>query len=248
MKTGITDQNEEEKKKIFAKQENVLSNAEMLLIKRGQLIEQFSKNNIISKDKKFYDAPKKSEESISEKSEQKSDQSIPKWVQVSKDHFNFIKLKINMGKDLSTMIDNKKYALNDANELVNKIVKQKFGKNNAIKANNVLINKVEQIAEVRSTPHRQKILKIFNYLGEMFNKPTGEESASPGCLKILTLNQMLSRLPIFLAQSKAGIILKNLKPKLGNYCILCADKKNSQNNSIKVWLTLFKNGNNLYEH
>ena len=111
-----------------------------------------------------------------------------------------------------------------------------------------MVNKVEQIAEVRSTPHRQKILKIFNYLGEMFNKPTGEESASPGCLKILTLKQMLSRLPIFLAQLKAGIILKNLKTKLGNYCILCADKKNSQNNSIKVWLTLFKNGNNLYEH
>ena len=68
-------------------------------------------------------APKKSEEIISEKSEQESDQSIPKWVQVSKDHFNFIKLKINMGKDLPTMIDNKKYTLNDANELVNKIVK-----------------------------------------------------------------------------------------------------------------------------
>ena len=111
-----------------------------------------------------------------------------------------------------------------------------------------MVNKVEQIAEVRSTPHRQKILKIFNYLGEMFNKPTGEESACPGCLKILTLNQMLSRLPIFFAQLKAGIILKNLKTKLGNYCILCADKKNSQNNSIKVSLTLFKNGNNLYEH
>ena len=33
MKTGITDQNEEEKNKIFAKQENVLSNAEILLKK-----------------------------------------------------------------------------------------------------------------------------------------------------------------------------------------------------------------------
>ena len=31
----------------------------MLLTKRGELIEQFSKNNIISKDEKFYDAPKK---------------------------------------------------------------------------------------------------------------------------------------------------------------------------------------------
>ena len=85
LKTDITDQSEEQKKKIFAEQENVLSNAEMLLKKRGELIDQFSKNNIISMGEKFYDAPKKSEESISEKSEQKSDQSIPKWVQVSKD-------------------------------------------------------------------------------------------------------------------------------------------------------------------
>ena len=83
--TDITDQSEEEKNKIFAKQENVLNNAKMLLIKRGELVEQFSKNNIISMGEKFYDAPKKSEESISEKLEKKSDQSIPKWVQVSED-------------------------------------------------------------------------------------------------------------------------------------------------------------------
>ena len=146
VKTDITDQSEEQKKKIFAKQENVLSNAEMLLKKRGELIDQFFKNNIISKDEKFYDAPKKSEKSISEKSEQKYDQSIPKWVQVSKDRFNFIKLKINMNKDLATMIDNKRYTLNDANELINKIAEQKIGKNNAIKEYNDLVNKAEQIA------------------------------------------------------------------------------------------------------
>ena len=73
MKTDITDQSEEQKKKTFSKEENVLNNAEMLLMKRGKLINQFLNNNIISKDEKFYDAPKKSEESISEKSEQKSD-------------------------------------------------------------------------------------------------------------------------------------------------------------------------------
>ena len=121
LKTDITDQSEEQKKKLYAKQENVLSNADMLLIKRGELIEQFSKNNIISKDEKFYDTPKKSEESISEKLEQKSDQSIPKWVQVSKDRFDFINLKINTNKNLATMIDNKGYTLNDVNKLVNKI-------------------------------------------------------------------------------------------------------------------------------
>ena len=121
LKTDITDQSEEQKKKIFAEQENVLSNAEMLLKKRGELIDQFSKNNIISMGEKFYDAPKKSEESISEKSEQKSEQSIPKWLQVSKERFDLIKLKINSNKNLSTMIDNKRCTLNDANKLVNKI-------------------------------------------------------------------------------------------------------------------------------
>ena len=59
---------------------------------------------------------------------------------------------------------------------------------------------------------------------------------------------MLSRLSISLAQLKAGNNSQNLKTKLYNYCILCTDQKNLQSNPIKVWLTLFKNGNNLYEH
>ena len=117
-----------EKKKIIAEQESVFNNGKKLLEKRGKLIEQFAKNNIISKDEKFYDAPKKSEESISEKSEQKFDQSIPKWVQVLEDRFNFIKLKININKNLVTMINNQRYILNDINELVNKITKKKMAK------------------------------------------------------------------------------------------------------------------------
>ena len=170
MKTDIKDQSEEEKKKIFAKQEIVLSNAEMLLRKRGELIDQFSKNNIITENEKFYDAPKKSEKSISEKSEQKSHQLIPNWLQVSKDRFDFIKLQINTNKSLATMINNKRYTLNDVNKLINKIGKQKIGKNNAIKKYNDLVNKAEQIAELRSTPHRQKMLQIFNYLGKIFRQ------------------------------------------------------------------------------
>ena len=133
-------------KKTFCKQENVLSNAEMLLKKRGELIDQFSKNGMISISEKFYYAPEKSEKSISEKLEQKSEQSIPKWVQVAKDRFDFIKLKINTNKNLATMIDNKRYTLNDANELVKKIAEKKIGKNNAIKEYNNLVNKAEQIA------------------------------------------------------------------------------------------------------
>ena len=37
MKANITDQSEEEKQKIFAKQENVLSNAEILLQKKRRV-------------------------------------------------------------------------------------------------------------------------------------------------------------------------------------------------------------------
>ena len=72
MKTYIKDQNEEEKKKIFAKQENVLSNAKMLLTKRGKLPNQFVNNNIISKDEKFYDAPKKNEERAYQRNQNKN--------------------------------------------------------------------------------------------------------------------------------------------------------------------------------
>ena len=79
-----------------------------------------------------------------------------------------------MNKDLAAMIDNKRYILDYANELVIVIVEQKIGKNNAIKAYNNLVNKAEQMAELRSATHRQKMLKIFNYLGEIFNGPTDE--------------------------------------------------------------------------
>ena len=47
-------------------------------------------------------------------------------------------------KDLVTMIDNKKYTLNNANELVNKIAKQKIGKNNAIKTYNNLVDNAKK--------------------------------------------------------------------------------------------------------
>ena len=97
------------------------------------VVNQSLKNNIISINEKFYDAPKKSEESIIEKSEQKSDQSIPKWEQVSKERFDFIKLKINTNKSLAIMINNKRYTLNDANELVNEQLNKKLVKTMPLK-------------------------------------------------------------------------------------------------------------------
>ena len=73
-----------------------------------------------------------------------------------------------------------------------------------MKEYNNLVIKAKQIEELRSAPHRQKILNILNYLGEVFIESTGEG------LKILIPNQMLSRLSITLAQLKAGNNSKKL--------------------------------------
>ena len=73
-----------------------------------------------------------------------------------------------------------------------------------------MVNKAEKIPELRPTEHRQKMLEIFNYLGEIFNGPPTEGKG----LKILTPNQMLSRLPISLAQLKAGNNSEKLKNKI----------------------------------
>ena len=71
-----------------------------------------------------------------------------------------------------------------------------------------MVIKAKKIEELRSTPHRQKILNILNYLGEVFIESTGEG------LKILTPNQMLSRLSITLAQLKAGNNSEKLKNEI----------------------------------
>ena len=73
-----------------------------------------------------------------------------------------------------------------------------------------MVNKTEEIAELRPAPPRQKLLKILNYLGVIFNGPTTDGKG----LKILTPNQMLSRLPITLAQLKAENNSEKLKNEI----------------------------------
>ena len=95
-----------------------------------------------------------------------------------------------------------------------------------------MVNAAEQIAELRTTESRPKNLKIFKYLGEIFNGSTTEGKG----LKILTPNRMLRRLPITLAKLKQEIIKNENENemKLDIFYILLADQKNLQSNSIKV--------------
>ena len=95
---------------------------------------------------------------------------------MSEETFNLIKQIINENRDLGTRINNERYTLNDANDLVDKAAEKKIGKNKAIDFyNNNLVKKAEQISKLRSSLHRQKLLKIFNYLGEIFNRPKTDD-------------------------------------------------------------------------
>ena len=68
-------------------------------------------------------------------------------------------------------------------------------------------------------------------------------------LKILTPNQMLSRLPISLAQLKSGNNSEKLKNEMRQLLYsLYRSKKTYKKISIAILSTLFKHGNNLYEH
>ena len=59
---------------------------------------------------------------------------------------------------------------------------------------------------------------------------------------------MLSRLSISLAQLRAGNNSEKLKNKTRQILYSLYKSKNLQKMFINVWLTLFKHGNNLYEH
>ena len=82
-----------------------------------------------------------------------------------------------------------------------------------------------------------KLILEFNQLNQ-----SGQGS------KILTPNQMLSRLPISLAQLNAGNNSEKLKTEINQLFYSFYISKNVQKMSIKVSLTLIKNGNNRYEH
>ena len=94
----------------------------------------------------------------------------------------------------------------------------------------------------------EKLNKILKIVKEILNFNNKIKKQLGSGLKILTPNQMLSRLPITLAQLKAGNNSEKLKNEIRQLLYSLYRSKKLTKNSIKVWLILFKNGNNLYEH
>ena len=80
-------------------------------------------------------------------------------------------------------------------------------------------------------------------------KKSDEENQEEQWLKILSPDQMLSRLSIFLAQLKAVSNSENhLKNKIRQILHYLYRSKKLTKQSINFWIVLRNNGNNLYEH
>ena len=123
------------------------------------------------------------------------------------------------------------------------------------KKNNKLVNVIDSgLSDLKDkikkmSEHEKKIEqpdKVLKTAKEIldFNKQIQEGLG----LKILTLDQMLIRIPISLGQLNTGDNSDKLKNETRKLLYSLYRQKILQSKSIKVWLTLFKNGNNIYEH
>ena len=187
---------------------NSLQSARKLPDARKDIIGFFKKELFLIKVMYLKQKKKKSEEESEDESEEESEEEGAKKLikyfeneskdinyNLFKDYFNFV-VPSTLRKKLNE-IKNKK----ESNKLVNVI---KIGLSD-------LKDKNKEMSEDEKTKIEQpnKILKIVEEILE-FNKQN-QSGKGP---KILTPNQMLSRLPIFLAQLKAGNISEKLKNEI----------------------------------
>ena len=180
---------------------------------------------------------------------------LPKWLNVSIKIFNEILSIITKAKNngIEVNVDGTEITLDNAERILKVIASGKIDRSEFKRECNNMVDDVKAILQKPMLKRSQKkMVEALSLLKEI-PKPNdeqpdttdmyeleSEESAAqrrnhPGQgLKILTPDQMLIRLPITLAQLKQELPLKNLKLKSDNYCTLCTDQKNLQNNSTKV--------------
>ena len=89
--------------------------------------------------------------------------------------------------------------------------------------------------------NKNKFVKVLNIVNEILK--FNEQIRWGQGLKILTPNQMLSRLPVYLAQLKAGNNSSKLKNETREL-LSSLQRSKKLTKQLKVLLTLFKDGNN----
>ena len=227
------DYNSKNLKKVKEKN-NVLKSARKLLDARKDIIDFFEKGLFPYKGNVFKTKEKKSEEESKEEKVKK-----------------FIRYIENESKIINYDLLKKHFNFAVPSALVKQIYERKIRKKNNRLVNVIksglsdLKDKIKKMSEDEKEIEKpDKILKIVEEILDFNNK---QNQIGKG-LKILTPNQMFSRLPISLAQLNAGNNSEKLKNKIRQLFYSFYRSKTLQSNSIKVWLTLFKNGNNLYDH
>ena len=188
---------------------------------------------------------KKQEESEVESEEKKLEK-------IKDDYKNFIEFIEHESKGINYDLFQDYFDFLVPSALAKKLQKTK-NKNKNKKLVNLIKNRgsnlkdeIEKMSEdQKEIEQADKILKTVEKILD-FNKKIRKQQGLG--LKILTPNQMLTRLPICLTQLKAGSNSEKLKNEIKQLFYFLYRSKNLQSNSVKVWLALFKDGNNLYEH
>ena len=144
-----------------------------------------------------------------------------------KHYFNFV-VPSALAKQLSKIKNKKK-----SRKLVNVIKRELSDSKNEIE---------KMSADEKEIEKPDKMLKIVEKIRGFNRQQQGYG------LKPLTPDQMLSRLPISLAHLNAENNSEKLKNELRQLLYSLYRSKELTKIFIKVWLTLYKNRNNLYEH
>ena len=147
---------------------------------------------------------------------------LPKWIKVSEKRFNEILSTVTGFKnnEFKTNVDGREITLDIVESLLKDINSGKINEREFKEKYNNITDDVEKTAN-RPMPTRSqnKVAKILSLLKEFVEEPPSEQPDTTDMpeleseesveqrgqgLKILTPSQMLSRLPITLAQLKAG--------------------------------------------
>ena len=164
---------------------------------------------------------------------------LPKWVKVSEKRFNEILSIITEAKNngLKVNVDGEKITPDKAESLLKDISSKKINRHEFKEKCNDIVDDVEEILTKQPfTINEQNMIKILSLLKEIIkshDKKTDEQPDTTNMLeleseesvaerrnqqgegvKILTPNQLLSRLPISLAQLKAGNNSEKLKNEI----------------------------------
>ena len=179
----------------------------------------------------------KSEEENEEEEQQQTSKKLDKKEPLKKDDLTRCSEWVNRKE---TEINHELFKNYFSFQRVSNMLKTVYTTNDK-KKNNKLVNVIKSGLsdlknEIKNMGEKEKEIEKLNEVIDVVEKilELNKQNQSGQRLKILTPDQMLSRLPITLAQSRAGNNSEKLKNEIRQLLYSLYRSKNLQNNSIKV--------------